>query len=56
MKTRIAFVVALMILAPRLCEGAELKLLASAALKAAYLEVLPQFESKRLAVTLLMWA
>jgi len=45
MKTRIAFVVALMILAPRLCEGAELKLLASAALKAAYLEVLPQFES-----------
>src|SRR5262245_9915423 len=44
MKARFVFVVAAMLTVPGMAQAAEIKLLASAALKAAYLELLPQFE------------
>lgn len=45
MKARLVFAVAAMLTVPGMAQGAEIKLLASAALKAAYLELLPQFET-----------
>ena len=45
MKARLAFAVAVMLTVPGTARAAEIKLLASAALKAAYLELLPQFET-----------
>ena len=43
MKARVIFAVAVSLLLPSTTQAAEIKLLASAALKAAYLELLPQF-------------
>jgi molybdate transport system substrate-binding protein len=45
MKARLIFAVAAMLTVPGMAEAAETKLLASAALKVAYLELLPQFET-----------
>ena len=44
MKARLIVAVAASLLLPSTTRAAEIKLLASAALKAAYLELLPQFE------------
>jgi molybdate transport system substrate-binding protein len=44
MKARLIIAVAASLLLPRMAQAAELKLLASAAIKDAYLELLPQFE------------
>ncbi len=44
MKARLIVAVAVSLLLPSTTQAAEIKLLASAALKAAYLELLPQFE------------
>jgi hypothetical protein len=44
MKARLIVAVAASLLLPSTTQAAEVKLLASAALKAAYLELLPQFE------------
>jgi molybdate transport system substrate-binding protein len=46
MKARLVFAIAAMLSAPGMAQAAEIKLLASAALKAAYLELLPQFETE----------
>ncbi len=45
MKARLIVAVAVSLLLPSTTQAAEIKLLASAALKAAYLELLPQFET-----------
>jgi molybdate transport system substrate-binding protein len=45
MKARFIFAVAAMLTVPGMVQAAEIKLVASAALKAAYLELLPQFET-----------
>ena len=45
MRARFVFSVAAMLTVPAMAQAAEIKLLASAALKAAYLELLPQFEA-----------
>src|SRR5476651_494211 len=44
MKARLIVAVAVSLLLPSMAQAAEIKLIASAALKAAYLELLPQFE------------
>ena len=44
MKARLIVAVAVSLLLPGMAQAAEIKLIASAALKAAYLELLPQFE------------
>ena len=45
MRARFVFAVAAMLTVPVMAQAGEIKLLASAALKAAYLELLPQFEA-----------